>query len=79
MKRFPPPSPNVAELSAPITTPSLQRMPTIAVTFSDSTLGPVYCPLLTRCLPANSGRELDLNKYLILLALPRGIEPLFQP
>ena len=32
MKRLPPPSPNVAELSAPMTTPSLQRMPTMAVT-----------------------------------------------
>jgi hypothetical protein len=38
MKRWPAPSPKVAELSAPITTPSLQRMPTIAVTVVDSML-----------------------------------------
>jgi hypothetical protein len=35
--------------------------------------------LLTRCLPAAGGKHSTSNNYLFLLALPRGIEPLFQP
>jgi hypothetical protein len=45
----PPPSPNVAELSAPTTTPSLQRIPTMAVT---PVASPIHVsaayPVLTR-------------------------------
>jgi hypothetical protein len=56
MNRWPPPSPNVAELSAPITTPSLQRIPTMAV----SVAGPKSktSGVLTRCL----GKEIAAQR-----------------
>src|SRR5713226_1796231 len=68
---WPPPSPNVAELSAPMTTPSLQRIPTMAVTVAGSSFK--TSGVLTRCLPGHKCQKRENGQSIEVIGAPDTI------